>query len=1242
MPPWPSRILPSTSSPSSHSNSVHASPLPQPPPSFHRNPNDVDRAAFNTVDYNVPVLLPTTSSTSIFRNQRRSHARSSSQPFPSSLMNPHGLRKPEKKLTKRDFGLDLDFDDDDDDDYDDYNATVRADHLRSTSDDMATGKCMTCNSTCRWPRHVQVFRCTICLTVNDLEPRPATKTRDHYNHVEDDDHPPPPPPKDGSPEHPPPAPISINETKRIIENCLVRFLSSRLCGNQDAKFVRPEQRYRENSNRRPSTQTDEKRSARSEIPTGFTDTRFLSPPSNGAGYMERPDGRTMRVRSSSDTPPMSRRRGHSAQGRESSPLRLNTRRPDSRGRSEGSRPSIFRLLEEYIIRSFTGCDCLNNSFMTASALRSMSNAGIEQPRQPVQQHENTPPPKSPTSETVMFPEIDPKMLLLGDLAENSSWWMGGRPRRQDIKVAGPKKREKSPLRSRSVVTTKSPRIDWEGVAEWYQLVVHVGENWREVWNKLVSAEQEHGHEGEAKPNSAVDIGLIDREIAEARVHAQKTLMKATEILLKRPRRPLRRPESARFLLILLANPLLVYTSNSAPTGVDFLSPDAVAGSQRSIPNFSRRYGSSERKTGPPSSRSQSGSLGHHSGIIKRILGLLGNLPNDCHHYLVGWFSRFSKHQFEMLVGLVGRFVTYRLSRQPGHQRSESAQAINELVPNIPAGIESSPAHWHAVLHDSRSSNQANEDNGRRRMIYNTEDWQIRAAARVMALLFAANNHVPHSIHKRDALLPQDYNAATAPLISQHRQSGSTMIPLSTFYNTLLDFSDLVSDFEAWEARTARFSFCQYPFFLSIAAKSRILEHDARRQMNIKAREAFLDSILNRKDVSQYLNLKVRRDCLVEDSLRGVSEVVGAGSEDIKKSLRIEFIGEEGVDAGGLRKEWFLLLVREVFDPNHGLFVYDDDSQFCYFNPYCFESSEQFFLVGVLLGLAIYNSTILDVALPPFAFKKLLAAAPSTNMPASAQRQPHTSSLDDLAEYRPALAKGLRALLEFDGDVQETFCYDFVAEVDKYGQHISVPLCLNGENKPVTNDNRHEFVNLYVQYLLDTAVQRQFEPFKRGFYTVCGGNALSLFRPEEIELMVRGSDEPLDVPTLRAVATYENWPKPLPPLPPSGTDHTYNSDNNNTETEPAEPTISWFWDFLARSTPTNQRKLLSFVTGSDRIPATGAASLSIRISCLGEDSSRYPIAHTCFNKLGLFRYGSRQKLERMLWDAICNSEGFGLK
>lgn len=70
-------------------------------------------------------------------------------------------------------------------------------------------------------------------------------------------------------------------------------------------------------------------------------------------------------------------------------------------------------------------------------------------------------------------------------------------------------------------------------------------------------------------------------------------------------------------------------------------------------------------------------------------------------------------------------------------------------------------------------------------------------------------------------------------------------------------------------------------------------------------------------MSQYMVLRVRRDCLVEDSLKGISESVGT-VEDVKKGLKIEFVGEDGIDAGGLKKEWFLMVAREVFDPNHGM------------------------------------------------------------------------------------------------------------------------------------------------------------------------------------------------------------------------------------------------------------------------------------------------------------------------------------
>lgn len=312
----------------------------------------------------------------------------------------------------------------------------------------------------------------------------------------------------------------------------------------------------------------------------------------------------------------------------------------------------------------------------------------------------------------------------------------------------------------------------------------------------------------------------------------------------------------------------------------------------------------------------------------------------------------------------------------------------------------------------------------------------------------------------------------------------------------------------------------------------------------------------------------------------------------------------------------------------GLFLYDEESRFCWFNPNSFESSDRFFLVGALLGLAIYHTTIIDVPLPPFTFKKLLASSPpAAKGKQLMQRPPLYYSLDDLSELRPSLARGLKQLLEYDGNVQETFCRDFVAEVSYYGTTAEVPLCDGGQKRAVTNANRAEFVDLYVRFLLDTQVARQFEPFKRGFFTVCGGNALSLFQPEEIELLVRGSDEGLDISSLRGVAQYQNWK--------FGERNVRNPDGEI-------PLIVWFWELFEEATPSDQRNLLSFITGSDRIPAVGTASLVITLTYAGPDPSRFPIARTCFNVLMLHRYRSKRQLADKLWRAVSMSEGFGLR
>jgi E3 ubiquitin-protein ligase HECTD2 len=578
---------------------------------------------------------------------------------------------------------------------------------------------------------------------------------------------------------------------------------------------------------------------------------------------------------------------------------------------ESAARTVFKPLEDYILTCFGSFECINNSFTTLRL-----NIG---PRAASEGTKRDTPARSSDrqarTEDTQLSELDAKTLLLGDFAENGSWWTGGR---SDMK---------SPEKSRThrgsgdnskvesdIVTLKSPRIDWVEMKEWYHLALHAGKSWRRRLDDLIVSELPVPRIQRPSPN---ELDEMEDHILESQFHAQRVLLKATESLLKRPGRPLNEPNDLRFLLILLANPLL-YPSHVS-SGTEEQSRSRSRSRDRRTALRSESLETQMQKTSvqsPPRGPATSGgSSGQHSGIIKRIMGLLSNVPNECHHHLVSWFARYSDGQFQRTTDLIGSFVTYRLTRQHGRKREIDQDPTGGLIPNVAGSGRGSSAALHAAL--GVSGQLSKKSDGKPQAAIYNDDWQIKAAARVMALFFSANNSglMRRGETRPLAALEGGHSAGLAARERAH--SHGQILPTSDFYNTLLDYSDLIADFEAWESRRGKFAFCQYPFFLSIWAKIQIMEHDARRQMEVKAREAFFDSIMTRKSVNQYLVLRVRRDCLVEDSLKSVSEVVGTGGEEIKKGLRIEFRGEEGIDAGGLRKEWFLLLVRDVFNPEHG-------------------------------------------------------------------------------------------------------------------------------------------------------------------------------------------------------------------------------------------------------------------------------------------------------------------------------------
>jgi E3 ubiquitin-protein ligase HECTD2 len=543
---------------------------------------------------------------------------------------------------------------------------------------------------------------------------------------------------------------------------------------------------------------------------------------------------------------------------------------------------IFKRLDDYVVSTFTSFQCLNTSFVPDRAsMRAHSVQESIRRRPPEQPKENV--PKEPNTGEYPVPDLDPKLLLLGDFAENGSWWTGGQEEYK-MPVRAPSK--KAVADGPSFVSHRSPRLDWEELDAWYETVINCASSWRDLFNDLAKSE-------ESLTPASYDLQAIELRLLQAQEHTQRNLLKATESLLKRPGRPISRPSELRFFLVLLANPLL-YASHKTFEG-KYDHPSL---------RLARTRNEDLRGSGPAS--------GRYSGVIKRILGLMSNTPPDCHNYLISWFAKYPEPRFAKLKDLVGGFLAYRLRRQHEKKHEVKVDVTEGLIPSMSAGR--SAATLHDTLRPNTGSTKKRKEPAKKQVYH--DDWQIRAAAQVMALIFAANN--VNCARKNTLSGPAAQNENNGTISRHNVHARGQLLPTSDFYTSLLDDMDLVADFEAWGHKKGKFSFCQYPFLLSIWAKIQILEYDTRRQMQVKARDAFFDSILSRGTLlSQYLILEVRRDCLVEDSLKAVSEVIGSGTEDIKKGLRIVFKGEEGVDIGGIRKEWFLLLVREVFNPNHG-------------------------------------------------------------------------------------------------------------------------------------------------------------------------------------------------------------------------------------------------------------------------------------------------------------------------------------
>ncbi|XP_022215566.1 E3 ubiquitin-protein ligase Nedd-4 isoform X15 [Drosophila obscura] len=370
-------------------------------------------------------------------------------------------------------------------------------------------------------------------------------------------------------------------------------------------------------------------------------------------------------------------------------------------------------------------------------------------------------------------------------------------------------------------------------------------------------------------------------------------------------------------------------------------------------------------------------------------------------------------------------------------------------------------------------------------------------------------------------------------------------------------------------------------------------------------EYFKSHIRKPTNVPNKLEIRIRRTSILEDSYRIISSVTK--TDLLKTKLWVEFEGETGLDYGGLAREWFYLLSKEMFNPYYGLFEYSAmDNYTLQINNgsgLCNEEHLSYFkFIGRIAGMAVYHGKLLDAFfIRPF--YKMMLQKPI--------------DLKDMESVDTEYYNSLMWIKENDPRILElTFCLDD----DVLGQKSQHDLKPGGANIDVTNENKDEYIKLVIEWRFVARVKEQMSSFLDGFGSIIPLNLIKIFDEHELELLMCGIQN-IDVKDWRENTLYKG-------------DYHMN-----------HIIIQWFWRAVLSFSNEMRSRLLQFVTGTSRVPMNGFKELygsngpqMFTIEKWGTPNN-FPRAHTCFNRLDLPPYEGYLQLKDKLIKAIEGSQGF---
>jgi len=355
----------------------------------------------------------------------------------------------------------------------------------------------------------------------------------------------------------------------------------------------------------------------------------------------------------------------------------------------------------------------------------------------------------------------------------------------------------------------------------------------------------------------------------------------------------------------------------------------------------------------------------------------------------------------------------------------------------------------------------------------------------------------------------------------------------------------------------------------------------------------------------HIKLSVSRQSLFEDSFH---QIMRLPAYELRRRLYIIFRGEEGLDYGGVAREWFFTVSHEVLNPMYCLFEYANKNNYSlqinpasYVNP---DHLHYYKFIGRFIAMALYHGKFIYSGFTMPFYKRMLA---------------RKLTMKDIESIDPEFHNSL--VWVRDNNIEECGLeMFFTVDFELLGEIKPHDLKRGGSEIQVTEENKEEYINLMTEWRMTRGIEEQTKAFLAGFNEVVPLEWLQYFDERELELMLCGMQE-VDVDDWQRNTIYRHYAK-------------------------TSKQVQWFWTFVKKMDNETRSRLLQFVCGTCRVPVGGFGELMgsngpqrFCIEKVGKDSW-LPRSHTCFNRLDLPPYKTYEQLVEKLTYAIEETEGFG--